>query len=106
MKNIQHLIADTDRIRQIFEQWSENQNIPAIERDIVLDKLRHLYEILLSETVIDFAAPAPSQNVCPAPSVTEQEKTEQTAEPAAAAPTPSGLTTEGSVAFSHESTCP
>ena len=104
MKNIQHLIADTDRIRQIFEQWSENQNIPAIERDIVLDKLRHLYEILLSETVIDIAAPAPSQNVCPAPSVTEQEKTEQTAEPAAAAPTPSGLTTEGSVAVSHEST--
>ena len=104
MKNIQHLIADTDRIRQIFEQWSENQNIPAIERDIVLDKLRHLYEILLSETVIDFADPAPSQNVCPAPSVTEQEKTEQTAEPAAAAPTPSGLTTEGPVAVSHEST--
>lgn len=55
MKNIQHIITDIDRIRQIFEQWNENQNIPAIERDIVLDKLKHLYEILLTETVIDFS---------------------------------------------------
>lgn len=55
MKNIQHLITDIDRIRQIVEQWNESQNIPAIERDIVLDKLKHLYEILLTETVIDFS---------------------------------------------------
>ena len=72
MKSIQHLIADTERIRQIIEQWNENQNIPAIERDIVLDKLKHLYEILLSETVIDFTGDTPQQSSCSVSSANEK----------------------------------
>lgn len=65
MKNIQHIITDINRIRQIIEQWNENQNIPAIERDIVLDKLKHLYEILLTETVIDFSDMGSEQGAGP-----------------------------------------
>ena len=80
MKNIQHIITDIDRIRQIIEQWNENQNIPAIERDIVLDKLKHLYEILLTETVIDFSDMGSEQEAGPSlasGSVTDNNSTVQ-----------------------------
>ncbi|MFR5870864.1 MAG: hypothetical protein ACLUEV_03750 [Alistipes sp.] len=68
------MIEEIDSIRQIAETWKETDKTPEIEKGIVLDKLKKLYEMLL----------LPPQ---PTPTVAETEcairAAEDTAAPAA-----------------------
>lgn len=72
--DIRKLIEEIDSIRQIAETWKETDKTPEIEKGIVLDKLKKLYEMLL----------LPTQ---PTPTVAETEcairAAEDTAAPAA-----------------------
>ena len=72
--DIRTLIEEIDSIRQIAETWKETDKTPEIEKGIVLDKLKKLYEMLL----------LPPQ---PTPTVAETEcairAAEDTAAPAA-----------------------
>lgn len=45
--DIRKLIEEIDSIRQIAETWKETDKTPEIEKGIVLDKLKKLYEMLL-----------------------------------------------------------
>lgn len=51
------------RISSIVKGWS-NGNIPRIERDMVLEELRHLYD-----AVLDYEAETPEVEECPEPKV-------------------------------------
>lgn len=45
--NAAEFFIDLDRIRKIVESWDNSSNISALERDLVLDKLKSLYERVL-----------------------------------------------------------
>lgn len=45
--DVRQILDETERIRQIAQRWSAEGKIPFVERDMVLDKLRRIYEAVL-----------------------------------------------------------
>lgn len=44
--NIEFVKSEIKRLSLIVESWSEGEAVPAVERDLALDKIKSLYEIL------------------------------------------------------------
>ena len=42
--DIKHIKTQLARVAAVTENWNENENVPAIERQIVLEALASLYE--------------------------------------------------------------
>ena len=70
--DIRKLTEEIDNIRQIAETWKETDKAPEIEKGIVLDKLKKLYEMLLPQPT-----PTAAETKCAI------RAAEDTAEPAA-----------------------
>lgn len=74
--NIAELITDLDKIKRIAQEWDKSSNISTIERDIVLDKLRNIYENIISA---EFNAPSvsatPAKGEAAAQVVTQEQIT-------------------------------
>ena len=76
--NIEKIKSEFERLSQIISAWSDNEPVAAIERDLALDKLLKIYDLVRfaeskgEEATEVAAAPA----VEPEPTI-EQEETEQ-----------------------------
>ena len=44
--NIEFIKSEIKRLSLIVESWSEGNAIPAVERDLALDKIKSLYDVL------------------------------------------------------------
>ena len=44
--NIEFIKSEIKRLSLIVESWSEGNVIPAVERDLALDKIKSLYDVL------------------------------------------------------------
>lgn len=58
--DIRKLIEEIDSIRQIAETWKETDNTPGIEKGIVLDKLKKIYEMVQ----LPYPAPGAAETEC------------------------------------------
>ncbi len=72
--NIKLIKAELEKLSLMLSAWESEELVSAIERDIALDKLKALYDLVRFD-----AAPQPADTVVPAPAV-EPEPTEEATE--------------------------
>ena len=82
--NIEFVKSEIKRLSLIVESWSEGQTVPAVERDLALDKIKSLYEILRFGESEGVAEPSVSSFVPPVVVASEaQESAENQTDDAA-----------------------
>lgn len=72
--NIKLIKAELEKLSLMLSAWESEESVSAIERDIALDKLKALYDLVRFD-----AAPQPTDAVVPAPAA-EPEPTEESTE--------------------------
>lgn len=85
--NIEFIKSEFEKLTLILRSWKEDHNISAIERDIVLDKLKNIYD------AVRFAD-ADAADTDMADSHTAAQSAQQPAAPAAAETAPAAPTTD------------
>lgn len=82
--NIEFVKSEIKRLSLIVESWSEGETVPAVERDLALDKIKSLYEILRFGGSEGVAEPSVSSFVPPVVTASEaQESAENQTDDAA-----------------------
>ena len=76
--NIKLIKAEIEKLSLMLSAWEQSEQVSAIERDIVLDKLKNIYDAVRFDTATEEAAPAtpvtPTPPVAPAPAVEENDE--------------------------------
>ena len=72
--NIEFVKSEIKRLLLIVESWSEGQTVPAVERDLALDKIKSLYEILRFGESEGVAEPSVSSFVPPVVAASEAQE--------------------------------
>ncbi len=72
--NIKLIKAELEKLSLMLSAWESEESVSAIERDIALDKLKTLYDLVRFD-----ATPQPTDTVAPIPAV-QAEPTEETTE--------------------------
>ena len=76
--NIKLIKAEIEKLSLMLSAWEQSEQVSAIERDIVLDKLKNIYDAVRFDTATEEAAPAtpvtPIPPVAPAPAVEENDE--------------------------------
>lgn len=80
------IIEEIDKVRQIVGEWQESGEMHCIEKEVVLDKLRFIYDgvkfatIAQPQTRLEANAESPEQKAEPSTSVYAEEKKDEVAE--------------------------
>lgn len=76
--NIKLIKAEIEKLSLMLSAWEQSEQVSAIERDIVLDKLKNIYDAVRFDTATEEAVPAtpvtPTPPVAPAPAVEENDE--------------------------------
>ena len=76
--NIKLIKAEIEKLSLMLSAWEQSEQVSAIERDIVLDKLKNIYDAVRFDTATEEEAPAtpvtPTPPVAPAPAVEENDE--------------------------------
>ena len=76
--NIKLIKAEIEKLSLMLSAWEQSEQVSAIERDIVLDKLKNIYDAVRFDTATEEAAPVtpvtPTPPVAPAPAVEENDE--------------------------------
>lgn len=76
--NIKLIKAEIEKLSLMLSAWEQSEQVSAIERDIVLDKLKNIYDAVRFDTATEEATPAtpvtPTPPVAPAPAVEENDE--------------------------------
>lgn len=76
--NIKLIKAEIEKLSLMLSAWEQSEQVSAIERDIVLDKLKNIYDAVRFDTATEEAAPAipatPIPPVAPTPVVGENDE--------------------------------
>ena len=76
--NIKLIKAEIEKLSLMLSAWGQSEQVSAIERDIVLDKLKNIYDAVRFDTATEEAAPVtpvtPTPPVAPAPAVVENDE--------------------------------
>ncbi|OKZ01529.1 MAG: hypothetical protein BHV65_05625 [Alistipes sp. 58_9_plus] len=89
--NIEFIKSEFEKLTLILRSWKEDHNISAIERDIVLDKLKNIYDAV---RFADADADTDTADTGTADSHTAAQSAQQPAAPAAAETAPAAPTTD------------
>ena len=89
--NIEFIKSEFEKLTLILRSWKEGHNISTIERDIVLDKLKNIYDAV---RFADADADADAADTGTADSHTAAQSAQQPAVPAAAETAPAAPTTD------------
>ena len=70
--NIKLIKSEIEKLSLMLSAWEQGEQVSAIERDIVLDKLKKIYDAVRFDTAIEEDAPIePAEPVTPVPAVEE-----------------------------------
>ena len=76
--NIKLIKAEIEKLSLMLSAWEQGEQVSAIERDIVLDKLKNIYDAVRFDTATEEVVPAtpatPIPPVAPAPVVEENDE--------------------------------
>ena len=76
--NIKLIKAEIEKLSLMLSAWEQGEQVSAIERDIVLDKLKNIYDAVRFDTATEEVVPAtpatPIPPVAPAPIVEENDE--------------------------------
>lgn len=73
--NIKLIKSEIEKLSLMLSAWEQGEQVSAIERDIVLDKLKKIYDAVRFDTAIDEDAPIePAEPVTPVPAVEENDE--------------------------------
>lgn len=73
--NIKLIKSEIEKLSLMLSAWEQGEQVSAIERDIVLDKLKKIYDAVRFDTAIEEDAPIePAEPVTPAPAVEENDE--------------------------------
>ena len=72
--NIKLIKAEIEKLSLMLSAWEQSEQVSAIERDIVLDKLKKIYDAVRFDTDIEENTPIePTEPVAPMPTVEEND---------------------------------
>ena len=74
--NIEFIKSEIKRLSLIVEGWRDGEIIPAVERDLALDKIKSLYDVLRFGELDGVAAESPTAIVPPVSETKEEDTTE------------------------------
>ena len=73
--NIKLIKSEIEKLSLMLSAWEQGEQVSAIERDIVLDKLKKIYDAVRFDTAIEEDAPIePTEPVTPMPAVEENDE--------------------------------
>ena len=73
--NIKLIKSEIEKLSLMLSAWEQSEQVSAIERDIVLDKLKKIYDAVRFDTAIEEDAPIePAEPVTPVPAVEENDE--------------------------------
>ena len=73
--NIKLIKSEIEKLSLMLSAWEQGEQVSAIERDIVLDKLKKIYDAVRFDTAIEEDAPIePAEPVAPAVAVEENDE--------------------------------
>ena len=73
--NIKLIKSEIEKLSLMLSAWEQGEQVSAIERDIVLDKLKKIYDAVRFDTAIDEDAPIePAEPITPVPAVEENDE--------------------------------
>ena len=73
--NIKLIKSEIEKLSLMLSAWEQGEQVSAIERDIVLDKLKKIYDAVRFDTAIEEDAPIePAEPVTPVPVVEENDE--------------------------------
>ena len=73
--NIKLIKSEIEKLSLMLSAWEQGEQVSAIERDIVLDKLKKIYDAVRFDTAIEEDAPIePAEPVTPMPAVEENDE--------------------------------
>ena len=73
--NIKLIKAEIEKLSLMLSAWEQSEQVSAIERDIVLDKLKKIYDAVRFDTAIEEDTPIePTEPVAPVPAVEENDE--------------------------------
>ena len=79
--NIKLIKAEIEKLSLMLSAWEQSEQVSAIERDIVLDKLKNIYDAVRFDTATEEAAPAiPATPIPPVAEENDEESDEKEVE--------------------------
>ena len=73
--NTKLIKSEIEKLSLMLSAWEQGEQVSAIERDIVLDKLKKIYDAVRFDTAIEEDAPIePTEPVTPVPAVEENDE--------------------------------
>ena len=73
--NIKLIKAEIEKLSLMLSAWEQSEQVSAIERDIVLDKLKKIYDAVRFDTAIEEDTPIePTEPIAPVPAVEENDE--------------------------------
>lgn len=73
--NIKLIKSEIEKLSLMLSAWEQSEQVSAIERDIVLDKLKKIYDAVCFDTAIGENTPIePTEPIAPVPAVEENDE--------------------------------
>ena len=73
--NIKLIKSEIEKLSLMLSAWEQSEQVSAIERDIVLDKLKKIYDAVRFDTAIEEDTPIePTEPIAPVPAVEENDE--------------------------------
>ena len=73
--NIKLIKSEIEKLSLMLSAWEQGEQVSAIERDIVLDKLKKIYDAVRFDTAIEENTPIePTEPIAPVPAVEESDE--------------------------------
>ncbi|MBR5492453.1 MAG: hypothetical protein IKV77_04895 [Alistipes sp.] len=73
--NIKLIKSEIEKLSLMLSAWEQSEQVSAIERDIVLDKLKKIYDAVCFDTAIEENTPIePTEPIAPVPAVEENDE--------------------------------
>ena len=73
--NIKLIKSEIEKLSLMLSAWEQSEQVSAIERDIVLDKLKKIYDAVRFDTAIEEDTPIePTEPIAPMPAVEENDE--------------------------------
>ena len=73
--NIKLIKSEIEKLSLMLSAWEQSEQVSAIERDIVLDKLKKIYDAVRFDSAIEEDTPIePTEPIAPAPAVEENDE--------------------------------
>ena len=73
--NIKLIKSEIEKLSLMLSAWEQGEQVSAIERDIVLDKLKKIYDAVRFDTAIEEDTPIePTEPIAPVPAVEENDE--------------------------------